>query len=357
MQPKFSLPEIIQLEPTESPTDMITPHDTIAIESEPVAETAPAASTSDLVLVNSTALVNQGRSIAELCREIVEAAATPIQGKRYVRVEGWQSIATAHGCVVSIRSVDKIDGGTRAIADLKRMSDGVILSTAEGFVGDDEHPWNKRPVYAVRAMAQTRAMSRVCRGAFAHVVLLMNAGLSTTPAEEVPDGGFDSPEAQPQPVAKPVPRSLQRAFKGVSAARAATPVAASSHVSTVKTPAPYSKPDYRKVREVEQFADAGWLEYPIGFGKNKGVPVGDLKMQSFKWYVEEWSPRPRDDGSLWTSDVEFKALIDDARARLNYATSEPVSVEEPANVEEHSEATQAFPADASSTEDNDDLPF
>jgi len=160
-----------------------------------------------------------------------------------------------------------------------------------------------------------------------------------------------------QPVTKEVPRSLQRAFQGVGVARAATPVAAPAHVSTVKTPAPYSKPDYRSVREV--LPDAPWLEYPIGFGKNRGVPVGDLKMQSFGWYLEEWSPRPKDDGSLWTSDVEFKALLDDARARLNYATSEPapVSVEEPASVAEHSEATQAVPAEQSTEEAPDDLPF
>jgi hypothetical protein len=40
-------------------------------------------------------------------------------------------------------------------------------------------------------MAQTRAISRACRSAFAHVVVMMNAGLSTTPAEEVPMEGFD----------------------------------------------------------------------------------------------------------------------------------------------------------------------
>ena len=41
-------------------------------------------------------------------------------------------------------------------------------------------------------MAQTRAISRACRSAFAHVVVMMNAGLSTTPAEEVPLGGFQN---------------------------------------------------------------------------------------------------------------------------------------------------------------------
>src|SRR3546814_8677098 len=39
-------------------------------------------------------------------------------------------------------------------------------------------------------MAQTRAISRACRSAFAHVVVMMKAGLETTPAEEIPSGGF-----------------------------------------------------------------------------------------------------------------------------------------------------------------------
>jgi hypothetical protein len=81
------------------------------------------------------------------------------------------------------------------------MSDGMVLSQAEGFVGNDEATWNNRPEYARRAMAQTRAISRACRSAFAHVVVMMNAGLSTTPAEEVPAEGFDGgkpPIAPPQ---------------------------------------------------------------------------------------------------------------------------------------------------------------
>lgn len=86
------------------------------------------------------------------------------------------------------------------------MSDGAVIAEAEGFVGEDEPTWfggtvtaygktkvlPKRADYAIRAMAQTRAISRACRSAFAHVVVMMNAGLSTTPAEEVPLEGFDN---------------------------------------------------------------------------------------------------------------------------------------------------------------------
>lgn len=122
---------------------------------------------------------------ATLCGEIVRATATKIQGKKYVCVEGWYAIAAAHGCLVSISKVEAVDGGIRAIAELRRMSDGLVLATAEGFVGEDERMWAGRPLYARRAMAQTRASSRVCRSAFAHVVVLIDRDLGTTPAEEM----------------------------------------------------------------------------------------------------------------------------------------------------------------------------
>lgn len=138
---------------------------------------------------------------AGLCREIVTKTASNIQGRKYVSVEGWQAIAIAHGCAAGSRDVQKVDDGVRAIGEVRRMDDGQLIATAEGFVGEDEPTWYggpngrgrtlpKRPDYAIRAMAQTRAISRACRSAFAHVVVMIDAGLSTTPAEEVPDGGF-----------------------------------------------------------------------------------------------------------------------------------------------------------------------
>jgi hypothetical protein len=85
------------------------------------------------------------------------------------------------------------------------MDNGQVISSAEGFLGDDEPMWASRPTYAKRAMVQTRAISRACRSAFAHIVVLIDSKLSTTPAEEIPVGGFedintDKYESAPKPV-------------------------------------------------------------------------------------------------------------------------------------------------------------
>jgi len=135
--------------------------------------------------------IRQATDVAGACREIVKATAQRIGNKDYVRVEGWQSIAVAHGCVASARDVEKVEGGVRCIGEVRRMDTGSVIATAEGFVGDDEPTWASRPTYAKRAMCQTRAISRACRSAFAHVVVLIDRNLSTTPAEEVPHGGFE----------------------------------------------------------------------------------------------------------------------------------------------------------------------
>ena len=153
----------------------------------------------EISTVETTALVSHraATNAAGLCRELVVKTAMKIQGRRYVQVEGWQAIANAFGCVASARNVERVEGGFRATGQVIRLADGAVIAEAEGFVGDDETTWTKRPVFARRAMAQTRAMSRACRSAFAFVVTLMDAGLETTPAEEM-SGVVDAEPAAPK---------------------------------------------------------------------------------------------------------------------------------------------------------------
>ena len=165
---------------------------------------------SELITVEaSTALASHraATDAAGVCREIVTKTAQTIQGRKYVRVEGWQSIANAFGCVASAVDVEKVEGGVRAIGQVRRVVDGVLIATAEGFVGDDEKTWASRNEFARRAMAQTRAISRACRSAFAFVVTMMDAGLETTPAEEM-SGLDERPKVEYRP--KPAPANLER---------------------------------------------------------------------------------------------------------------------------------------------------
>lgn len=155
---------------------------------------------------NPVANIKASTDVAGACKEIVSRSAIKIQGRKYVPVEGWMAIATAHGCNLSASDVRQIDGGISARGIVRRISDGLVIGEAEGFVGDDEKTWASRPLYARRAMAQTRAMSRAARSVFAHVVVLMDAGLSTTPAEEM-DAVHEEKDVSPlTPAPAPQPK-------------------------------------------------------------------------------------------------------------------------------------------------------
>jgi len=145
---------------------------------------------------------------ANFVRAIVLAKAVTIGPRKYVPVDAYQAIANAMGCVASARDVRKVESGWTAIGEVRRLSDGKVLAEGEGFVGNDEPKWSKGPEYAARSMAQTRAIGRACRAAFAFVVPMIDLGLQPTPAEEMEalERGTENPPAPA--VTKPVTRGV-----------------------------------------------------------------------------------------------------------------------------------------------------
>jgi hypothetical protein len=228
--------------------------------------------------------IRQATDVAGACREIVMRTAQQIGrgNKKFVCVEGWNSIAVAHGCVASARDVEKVDGGFRAIGEVRRMDNGAVIATAEGFVGDDEPLWANRPTYAKRAMCQTRAMSRACRSAFAHVVVLIDGNLSTTPAEEVPLGGFEE----------------------------------AKELNTDK----YEEPTAAEVKEItaqlvqeKKTKDSEVKDMVVGFGKYKGQTVRQIARSSegFSWlmWLTEQPLKNAPDGQPYKKDLQLRAVI------------------------------------------------
>ena len=230
----------------------------------------------EIVTTNEAALeMQKTNNVAAVCRDIVTKTAIEIQGKKYVQVEGWQSIATAHGCVAGSEAPHYIsdgpDKGYQAKGFITHIASGNVISTAYGFVGDDEVTWANRPAYAKKAMAPTRAISRACRSAFAHVVVLMEEGLEVTPAEEVPAGGFTDNYN---------PTSAKQHTKDIVAANAG-----SDH----------------------------WSAMAIPFGKNKGKTLGELSPNSIKWYWEKYQPKeyPEGSGKFTDGDIALRKALDE----------------------------------------------
>jgi len=150
----------------------------------------------------------RNQNVANACREIVLRCSVMLQGKKYIQAEGWQALANLSGYSPRIDEVSELENGDcRAVCSLVRLVDGEIIARAEGYVGTDERTWANRPRYARRAMAQTRATSRACRSALAFLVPLIDASLSTTPAEEIPvEVAHTEPVEDMPPVRHPMDR-------------------------------------------------------------------------------------------------------------------------------------------------------
>lgn len=138
-----------------------------------------------LTAASPSALVQGAAEIAAELAAVIDRQhlATVIQGRKHVNVEGWTTLGTMLGCVAREVETTEHDGVYVAVVELVRMSDGVCVSRASAECGE-EKPWNARPRYARRSMAQTRATSKACRLAFSWIMSL--AGYEVTPAEEMP---------------------------------------------------------------------------------------------------------------------------------------------------------------------------
>ena len=139
-----------------------------------------------LQAASAVALVQGAREMAGALADVIERQhlATVIQGRKHVNVEGWTTLAVMLGVVAREVQTVETEGIYTAVVELVRMSDGACISRASAECGD-EPPWNKRPRYARRSMAQTRATGKACRLAFSWIMAL--AGYEPTPAEEMPD--------------------------------------------------------------------------------------------------------------------------------------------------------------------------
>lgn len=239
-------------------------------------------------------LARQSSDVAGACREIVKATAQRIGNRDYVRVEGWQAIAVAHGCVASAKGVEKVEGGFRCIGEVRKMENGQVISQAEGFVGDDETMWAGRPEYARRAMVQTRAISRACRSAFAHIVVLIDRNLSTTPAEEVPHGGFEE-------------------------------------INTEKYEAPAKAPEKFAEKIVAQVTNekiGGARDMVLNFGKHKGSTLREIAafpsgkgLDYLDWLAKQ-ELKPGKDGKPFKNDIIRNEIIREILLEADAVTKE-----------------------------------
>jgi hypothetical protein len=132
-----------------------------------------------------------------------------IQSKKYVTVEGWNTLGAMLGVLPMERECHKVENGYEASVDLIRTSDGMKVGGSSAICTRDESKWATRDEYAVRSMAITRATGKAFRLGFSWIMKL--AGYEATPAEEIIDAEADVPVIErPAPDKKPVVSDTRR---------------------------------------------------------------------------------------------------------------------------------------------------
>lgn len=133
------------------------------------------------VIVQATIIAKE---LATIVKE--RRLASNIQGREYVRVEGWSTMGAMLGVLPRETGHTRLDDGSyEAEVDLIRISDNAVIGHASARVGTDEKTWGSRPEYARLSMAITRATGKAYRLGFSWIMSL--AGYEATPAEEMTD--------------------------------------------------------------------------------------------------------------------------------------------------------------------------
>jgi len=223
---------------------------------------------------------------------------TVIQGKKFVGVEGWTTLAVMLGCVAREVSTTEHDGIYVAVVELVRMNDGACISRASAECGE-EKPWNTRAKYARRSMAQTRATGKACRLAFSWIMSL--AGYEVTPAEEM----------------TPIIEAEQVQERPAPAQRKTKTQTAESVSSTVPEPqAPIEPPEPQRITASQcKLLEAQIRDYGLDSERVKAWLHSAWKVESFS----DLSPKQFEILLIklenWASDSYAKAEADSALSR------------------------------------------
>lgn len=140
----------------------------------------------DRIVLDPTHSIDRARQIANPLAKLINDRKlfTVISDKKYVWVEGWTTMGAMLGVLPSIIDTKRLDDAPtwEAKAVIKSV-DGREYTSADAMCSAKEKRWVGRDEYAIRSMAQTRAISKCYRLAFGWIMKL--AGYEPTPAEEI----------------------------------------------------------------------------------------------------------------------------------------------------------------------------
>lgn len=135
-----------------------------------------------------------------------------ISGKKHVTVEGWTLLGSMLGVFPVVEWTRETDDGWEARV-VARTRNGDEVGAAEAMCSRLEGRWKTADSYAIRSMAQTRAVSKALRHPLGFVMTL--AGYEATPEAEMPRETAEVIVRENDPL--PAPRSWAKITEYVSA--------------------------------------------------------------------------------------------------------------------------------------------
>jgi len=166
------------------------------------------------VQASPSEIIANASEMAKAMMDIVEAKRLyqPIAGRKFLQCEAWQLLASFSGLTPVVTETKFVEFGDVKGWEARcevRDRNGQIVAAGEAMCLDDERNWRGKPLYQLRSMAQTRAVSKALRTKLSFIAVL--AGYEPTPAEEM-DGVELKPEisqAQAKPKTEPKPEEKE----------------------------------------------------------------------------------------------------------------------------------------------------
>jgi len=142
----------------------------------------------EVVVQSPDAVVQDAEKMATALYRVVEQQHLymDINGKKYLQLEAWQLLGkfcNVHGVVESVTPAEYFGAKGFEARAVVRDSKGAVIASAEAVCMDDETNWAAKPLYQLKSMSQTRALSKAYRSSLSFIVSI--AGYSPTPLEEL----------------------------------------------------------------------------------------------------------------------------------------------------------------------------
>ncbi len=211
------------------------------------------------VIERATAVSN---ALGKVVRE--QHLSVRIGAKDHLMIEAWQLCGSMVGVFAVCTWTKSIERDGKLIAWEAHAEAvtraGAVVGGAEAMCSRDEATWKHRDEYALRSMAQTRAMSKALAAPLRFIAVL--AGFAGTPAEEMPRDG-----AEKAPRGQSTARWVNHPTTGKGSA--CKLCAAEGLTSTTGAPATFrlsKRGDWQcngRTNEIVKDGERGWMNHPM----------------------------------------------------------------------------------------------